>query len=81
MVEAYEMSKEFDTLYHTHSSENKNEIKEVKKLFGKENIEYFDSIGVLSEKTLLAHCIHTNEEEVELLRRTETRVCIALLQI
>ena len=62
------------SLYHTHSSENKGEIAAVRKKYGKENIEYFNSIDVLSDRTVLAHSIHTNEIEVELLKKTGTRV-------
>lgn len=62
------------SLYHTHSSENKGEIQAVREKYGKENIEYFDSINVLSDRTVLAHAIHTNEKEVELLHSSGTRV-------
>lgn len=62
------------SLYHTHSSENKGEIEAVRQKYGKENIEYFDSINVLSDKTILAHAIHTNDKEVDLLRESGTRV-------
>lgn len=62
------------SLYHTHSSENKGEIAAVRSKYGKENIEYFNSINVLSDRTVLAHAIHTNEKEVELLKSTGTRV-------
>jgi len=62
------------SLYHTHSSENKDEIAAVKRKYGKENIEFFDSIGVLSDHTVLAHCIHVNDNEVSILKNTGTRV-------
>ncbi len=75
LKETSAMMKDFNgSLFHTHSSENKNEIIEVKKRYGKENIEYFDSIGILNENTLLAHCIHVNENEIASLKRTKTRV-------
>ncbi len=61
-------------LFHTHSSENKSEVETVRRLTGKENIEYFNSIGVLEDHTVLAHCIHVNEQETETLKRTGTRV-------
>ncbi|MFH0735456.1 MAG: amidohydrolase family protein [bacterium] len=62
------------SLYHTHSSENKDEIKAVKQKYGAENVEFFNSIGVLNDKTVLAHCIHLNEKEIGLLKDTQTRV-------
>lgn len=69
------MMKDFDgSLFHTHSSENKNEIEAVKKNTGKENIEYFDSIDILDSHTVLAHCIHLNNNEVNLLKKNSARV-------
>lgn len=62
------------SLYHTHSSENRDEIAEVRKLTGMENIEYFDSIGVLNENTVLAHCIHLNDNEVSLMKKSGAAV-------
>ncbi len=75
LKETREMMDDFSgSLYHTHSSENRDEIVAVKRKYGKENIEFFDSIDALSERTILAHCIHTNEKEIELLKETQTRV-------
>jgi cytosine/adenosine deaminase-related metal-dependent hydrolase len=69
------MKKDFPgSLYHTHSSENKNEIAEVKRRHNKENIEYFDSIGVIDDHSVLAHCIHVNDKEIELMKRNDVRV-------
>lgn len=62
------------SLMHTHSSENRGEIETVRRMTGKENIEYFDSIGFLDDRTVLAHCIHLNDEEVKLLKKHQTRV-------
>jgi 5-methylthioadenosine/S-adenosylhomocysteine deaminase len=75
MKETKELLDQFPgSLYHTHSSENRNEIEEVYKKYGMENIEYFNSIGVLSDRTVLAHCIHVNENEKQFLKETQTRV-------
>lgn len=70
-----EAMNDFDgSLYHTHSSENRDEIAEVRKLTGMENIEYYDSIGVLNENTVLAHCIHLNDNEVSLMKKSGAAV-------
>ncbi|VAX25094.1 Guanine deaminase [hydrothermal vent metagenome] len=75
LKDTFKMTNDFNgSLYHTHSSENKGEIEAVKQKYGKENIEFFDSINVLSDRTILAHCIHTNEKEIELLKNSQTRV-------
>lgn len=70
-----EMMKDFkDSIFHTHSSENKKEVETVRKLTGKENVEYFDSIGILDGHTVLAHCIHLNESEIKSLKKKDARV-------
>jgi cytosine/adenosine deaminase-related metal-dependent hydrolase len=73
--ESFEMKKDFEgSLYHTHSSENKNEISEVKRRHNKENIDYFNSIGVIDDHSVLAHCIHVNDKETDLLKKNDVRV-------
>lgn len=75
LKESFEMKKDFSgSLYHTHSSENKNEIAEVKRRHNKENIEYFNSIGVIDDHSVLAHCIHVNDKETNLLKKNDVRV-------
>jgi len=75
MKETANLLDDYDgSLYHTHSSENLGEIAAVREKYGKENIEYFNSIDVLSDRTVLAHAIHTNDKEVELLKSSGTRV-------
>lgn len=75
LKESFEMKKDFPgSMYHTHSSENKDEIVEVKRRHKKENIEYFDSIGVIDDHSVLAHCIHVNDKEINLLKKNNVRV-------
>ncbi|MCX7875770.1 MAG: amidohydrolase family protein [Melioribacteraceae bacterium] len=75
LIETKEMMKEFEgSLYHTHSSENKKEVETVRNLTGKDNVEYFDSIKILDDKTVLAHCIHLSDEEISLLKNNNSRV-------
>jgi len=52
----------------THLSENVAEVQWVKSLFGKGYVDVYDSTGLLTEKTVLAHCIHLTEEEIDLMK-------------
>ncbi len=71
----YEMLSDFPgALYHSHTSENKDEVEEVRRRYNMENVEYFDSLGVLSENTVLAHGIHVSESERKTLKKTGTRI-------
>jgi len=75
LKETKEMMKDFPgSLYHTHASENKAEVEEVKNRCNKGNVEYFDSIGLLDDHTILAHCIHLDEDEKSILKKRQTKV-------
>jgi cytosine/adenosine deaminase-related metal-dependent hydrolase len=75
LKETKEIMKDFPgSIYHTHSSESVDEIKEVRRRFHKENIEYFNSIGVLDDRTVLAHCVHTSDNERKMLKDRNTRI-------
>jgi 5-methylthioadenosine/S-adenosylhomocysteine deaminase len=75
LKETSEMMKDFEgSLYHTHSSENKSECTTVRNMFGCENVEYFEKIGVLNENTVLAHCVHLNDNEKDLLAKRKVSV-------
>ena len=60
----------------SHLSENKKEIAWVKELHPecKNYAEVYDRYGLLTDKTILAHCVHPTDEEVELLIRRGTYI-------
>ncbi len=61
-------------MVHTHASENTTECEMVKKDTGLSNIEYLEAVGLTGANVVLAHCVHVNESEIELLSRTQTNV-------
>ncbi len=61
-------------LFHTHASENRGEIAAVRARAGMENVEFLHQLGILSDRTCLAHCVHLNDREVSLLAETRTSV-------
>ncbi len=75
MKEAFEITKQFDgMLYHTHASENYGEVNAVRERCKMDNVEFLNHLKVLSGKTVLAHCIHLNENEIQLMKQTKTSV-------
>ncbi len=54
----------------THVSENKEEIKEVLKLFPrhKSYLEIYNDLGLLGQKTTLAHAIHMNKRDWDIIK-------------
>lgn len=51
-------------LLHTHAAESEEETRRVAAVKGRRNLEYFDEIGFLGPRTLLAHCVWLSEGEV-----------------
>lgn len=60
----------------THIAENKPECALVQELFpeSKSYTDVYDSFGLLTPKTILAHCIYLSEEEQRLIRTRESKV-------
>ncbi|NNM58993.1 MAG: guanine deaminase [Legionellales bacterium] len=66
-----ELKKAHPDLYiQTHLNENTNEVKEVKKLYpwSKNYLDVYDHFGLITDKTVLGHCIHMLDEELAQIR-------------
>lgn len=59
---------------HSHSSENREEVNQVRKLYGCENIEAFHKLRATGPRLVLAHCIWLSENERKILAETQTNV-------
>ena len=68
------LARDRGVLVHTHASENKDEIQIVERETGRRNIEYLNEVGLAASNVVLAHCVHLNDDEMEILRRTGTHV-------
>ncbi len=72
--EVAELSAREGLLVHTHASENVDELAAVKKATGKDNVSYFEDLGLCGDRLVLAHCVHLSPAEIELLARTRSNV-------
>jgi 5-methylthioadenosine/S-adenosylhomocysteine deaminase len=68
------LSVELGVMVHTHASENRDEIAMVERATGKRNIEYLSDVGLTAPHVVLAHCVHLDDAEMEILRRTGAHV-------
>ena len=76
MAELARIRDEFDLPVQSHLSENPSECGWVKELCPWSSCygDAYDHFGMLGEKTVMAHCVYSDEAETELLRRTGTYV-------
>ncbi|GAA0516755.1 5-methylthioadenosine/S-adenosylhomocysteine deaminase [Halorubrum aquaticum] len=57
---------------HLHANETREEVDPILEERGERPIEYADDIGALGEGNFLAHCVHVDDAEIELLAGTGT---------
>lgn len=69
-----ELARQHGVIVHTHASENKTECALVERETGLRNVAYLDSLGVSGPHVMLAHCVHLDSSELEILRNTRTNV-------
>ncbi|MDE5977121.1 MAG: amidohydrolase [Turicibacter sp.] len=71
---AHRLAEKYDTLLTMHVAEMDYEMKEFAMNYQMTPIEYLDSIGILSERLIAAHCIHLNESDMKLMQKRKTRI-------
>lgn len=59
---------------HTHMSETLREVEENEKQYGLRPVAHLAKLGLFSRPSLVAHAVHLNDEEIELLREHDVRV-------
>ncbi len=74
LVQVRDLARRYNVAVHTHASENRDEIAIVQAEKGTRNIVYLEQLGLTGTKLILAHCIWVDEEEIEILRRSGTKV-------
>ena len=62
-----EIAGKHDLMIHIHASETAREVEECIAKHGMTPIAWLDHLGLLSEKTLLAHCTHLTCEDIRLI--------------
>ncbi|MCP5054156.1 MAG: amidohydrolase family protein [bacterium] len=69
LKEVRRLSDEKNIIIHTHASEHPEEVAFIKETFGQGNIAYLDKIGALNQNTVIAHMVHLDGREKELIGR------------
>jgi 8-oxoguanine deaminase len=75
MRESAALARSFDVQLHTHLAETLDEEAFCLRRFGKRPVAYAEELGWLGDDVWHVHCVHLNQEEVELFAQTGTGVC------
>jgi cytosine/adenosine deaminase-related metal-dependent hydrolase len=62
------LANEFDVGIHVHVAEDAADQRDAEARFGRRVIERLADAGALTERSLLAHCVHVDDREIDLIR-------------
>jgi 5-methylthioadenosine/S-adenosylhomocysteine deaminase len=71
-----ERAQELGIGIHTHLAESKGEIEQIKGLYGCTPAEFFDRNGILTPRTVAAHCVYLTERDMDILAERGVSVAI-----
>ncbi len=74
LVRVKEKARELNTHVHIHVSETRWEVEYVRERYGKTPVRLLEDIGFLDEKTVLAHVVWIDDEEMRILRDKKVSV-------
>jgi len=74
MEKAVKAAEGLDCGYHVHTAEAMSDQDYNIKNFGTRVVQRFKKFGILGPKSICAHCVHINEDEMDILKETDTVV-------
>jgi len=66
---SFKLARKENVPYQIHVSETEIEVKNSLEQFGLRPVQYLDSLGVLDETVTVAHCVHLDDKDREILRK------------
>ncbi len=67
LVAEAELAEEFDAPLAIHVAETRWEVEAICKEKGRSPVRYLADLGILSERTVAAHCVHVSNEDLDIL--------------
>ncbi len=71
---AKRLADEHGAAFSTHAAETRAERTDIETRYGRSVIAHLDALGLLDERTVLAHCVWLDDEEIAILARTGASV-------
>jgi len=71
---AKNLSDKYNVRFHIHLSETEKEVNDIQKKYGLTPVGYMDSLGVLGDNVIAAHCVHLTEEDIQLIAHRKVGV-------
>ena len=74
LIKSRELADKYNVVFNIHLSETENEVNTILNEKGKRPAEYLKDIGILKNRTVLAHCVHIDEKEAVIIEESGSSV-------
>lgn len=74
MVGGMELAERYDTGFHMHAEETKLQAISCRQFYGCSAVAQLDKLGVLNERTSLAHCVWVDDNDIDLIGKADATV-------
>lgn len=74
LLKASKLAEKYDAMIHIHVAETKKEFDECLKKTGLSPVAYLDKLGLIKEKSILAHCVWVTDEDIEIMYKRKANV-------
>lgn len=71
-LKAKELVRKYNTFLHIHASETIQEVNDCLNTHACRPVNLLNQWGILGDKTVSAHCLHLDEDEIHILSETKT---------
>jgi 5-methylthioadenosine/S-adenosylhomocysteine deaminase len=73
-MRAKDLAEKYDAMIHIHVSETKGEVEQSQKKHGQSPVMYLDSLGLLCDRLLAAHCVWLTKKDISLLVQRKANI-------
>lgn len=74
LIKVKELAERDNSRVHIHVLETEDELKKMKQRYGMCSINLLNSIGMLGQGLLAAHCIHLSDDDIDIIKEKEVNV-------
>jgi 5-methylthioadenosine/S-adenosylhomocysteine deaminase len=74
LIKAKELARKYNTVFHIHLAETKTEFNNCLKKTGLTPVAYLNKLGILDEKSILAHCVWVTDEDLDIMAKKKVSV-------
>lgn len=74
LKKVFDLAVRYNVGIHIHVAETEDEIEQIREKYGKTPVRYLDDLGLFEVPVLAAHCVHLNDQDIDIIARKKVGV-------